>query len=230
MKSYIKYLIIVIAGVGFGSRDLQAQAFCALRDPVQTIKSLAPDANGQKSITETVDAAARDKIGNRLPFTLHYNELGKHTLYVLYKDGKPEGMIHSRSEKGKWGLIEIAWYFDMNLNVRGFKFQRCRDRYKDEIESERFAGQLRGKGFKELRALLDGSGKPAFKGALSVSKKAEPLAATCLRSALKTIAVTEIVWADHLSEIRQVSSRILQDEKTSKQMVAISTTPQTHGG
>ena len=97
---------------------VHGQAYCALRDPVSTIQEFAPGSSGHRSIVETVSGSARAKVSEKLPFTIHFNELGKHTLYVVLKDGRPDGLVHARSEKGKWGLVEIVWFFDLDLNVQ----------------------------------------------------------------------------------------------------------------
>lgn len=178
-----------------------AQAFCALRDPVSSIQQFEPGSTGHRSITEMVRGSARKEIGKALPFSLHLNELGKHTLYVVMKDDVATGLVHARSEKGKWGLAEIVWYLDPDLRVKSFQFQRCRDRSRKRIESEAFLRQIRGKSFSELRAMLDESGTKMARDGIHVSAKEQPLAVTTLRSALKTIMVTKIVWKDHLVDL-----------------------------
>ena len=47
--------------------------------------------------------------------------------------------IYVRSEESEWGLIEIAWYLTLDLRIHGFKFQRCRNRYRTVLQQE-FAG------------------------------------------------------------------------------------------
>ena len=75
---FITFLITVLCS----EQILNAQAFCALRDPLSMIQTLVPEASGHRSITRIVDNDARETISRALPFTIHYNELGKHTLYV----------------------------------------------------------------------------------------------------------------------------------------------------
>ena len=205
MKTFLKILCAFVLALAFAP-DAGAQAYCALRDPLATIQEVAPDSSGHRSITELVGGAARGQVADRLPFTIHLNELGKHTLYVILKDGKPDGFLHVRSEKGKWGLVEIVWYFDLDLRVKDFRFQRCRDGSKVEIESKAFVAQLRNKGFDEIRQILSSDGLTLLDEKLEVSGDAAPLALSSVQSALKTIAVTEIVWKDHLAKIRQEAS------------------------
>jgi hypothetical protein len=208
MRTLIKpicgMVLSVVGCVAFAPKA-NAQAYCALRDPVKMIQMFEPKSSGHRSIVEGVGGAARSGISKRLPFTLHFNELGKHTLYVVLKDDKPVGLVHSRSEKGKWGMVEIVWYLNLDLEVIDYSFQRCRDRQKTVIEGDVFSSQLTGLGFTELLSLLDIEGKALVPGKLKVAADATPLAVTTIRSALKTISVTEIVWAKHLKNLRETA-------------------------
>ena len=187
-----------------------AQAYCQLRDPVGQIYRLFPEATTYRSIVRTVDQKARDATVDALPFSLHYNELGRHTLYVALRDGRPLGLVHVRSEAGRWGLIEIAWALDLDLNVKGFAFQRCRDNARDTVTDPAVSGQIIGKGFTQLRAMLSADGETLAPGALNLPRHAEPaaaaLAATTVRSALKTIMVTAVAWPHDLEELRWISA------------------------
>ena len=58
----------------------EAQAYCALRDPVQTIYQLYPAATSYRSIVATVGEARRSDIASKSGLTLHHSELGRHTL------------------------------------------------------------------------------------------------------------------------------------------------------
>ena len=174
---------------------------------MNSIQEFSPKSSGHLSIIELIDDSARKEIGNILPFNLHFNELGKHTLYVVLKDGKPDGIVHARSEKGKWGLVEIVWYFDLDMKVRDFRFQRCRDRSKKQILSGAFASRLKGKSFFEIRGLLDSEGNLKAESSLGISEEAKPLALATVRSALKTMSVTNIVWDKHLQQLRAPSGK-----------------------
>ena len=74
--------LLLLLAVLLVADDLNAQAFCALRDPQRQINVLFPEATSFRSIVRTVDEAARSEVAERLPFSLHFNELGRHTLYV----------------------------------------------------------------------------------------------------------------------------------------------------
>ncbi len=195
-------LLVVLCWSMVGSSPAYSQAYCALRDPTKQIYEAYPMATSFRSIVRTVDESVRQKVAGELPFTIHFNELGKHTLYVAVRDDRPLGLIHARSEKGKWGLVEVAWSLDPSLRVRDFSFQRCRARQRTAVETNAFKEQIVGKGKNELRAMLSSNGNSLAPGGIKISSGAEDLAVTILRSALKTIAVTQLVWAKDLQLIR----------------------------
>jgi len=263
MKKAPLFWLCLSALSAVGESQVNAQAYCALRDPVSVIRRYNPESDGYRSLVGKVTAGVREQVSERLPFTIHLKELGAHTLYLASRAGVPETLIHVRSEKGRWGLVEIAWIFDIDLKVKGFVFQRCRDRNREVAESEavqaQFAGkgygvpetlihvrsekgrwglveiawifdidlkvkgfvfqrcrdrnrevaeseavqaQFAGKGFAELRSLLTEDGSRLRPGALDLASGAGDLAETLVRSALKTIAVTEIVWPEELRQMR----------------------------
>jgi hypothetical protein len=204
MTSRLASLVVFsLAGLGLAGR-VEAQAYCALRDPVRALNEFYPAASGYRSIVRTIGADAREAVGSALPFGLHLSELGKHTLYVAFDHDRPIGLVHVRSEKGEWGLVEIAWSLDLELKVKGFRFQRCRSASRAALEQGAFEEQLSGKGFDELRAMLSEDGQSLGTGKLTVPEGAELLAGTVLRSALKTILVTKEVWAADLAGLRGV--------------------------
>ena len=161
-----------------------------------------PDATSYRSIVRTVGDRAREEVAKRLPFELHYNELGRHTLYVPVKGDTPLGVVHVRSEASEWGLVEIAWAFDVDLRIIGFRFQRCRDPKRPTVESGALLTRIKGKCFAQLRAMFSEDGGTGDSDGLKIEHEAEDLVAVTLRSALKTIVVTEAVWGQDLRTIR----------------------------
>ena len=181
-----------------------AQAYCALRDPVRTIYASYPEANTYRSIVRVVGAEERRAVRSELPFDLHFNELGQHTLYVATRSKVPLGFVHVRSEKGRWGLVEVAWALDLDLRVKDYRFQRCRERHRSEVQSPAFRAQIVGKSLDELAQLLSSDGKSLDKDRVSVGDKASDLALLLVRGAMKTISVTEEVWGSDIEQIRQI--------------------------
>lgn len=179
--------------------SLYAQAFCALRDPTSKIYEAYPAATSYRSLVRTIDESVRQQVSKELPFTIHFNELGRHTLYLPVKDGRPLGLVHARSEAGTWGLTEIVWSLTPNLTVQDFSFQRCRSRKRTKVESAEFKRQIQGKNFRELRQLLNENGTALRNNKLNISSDSQEIAAMVVRSALKTIVVSKLVWASDLA-------------------------------
>ncbi|MCH2132337.1 MAG: hypothetical protein MK116_01180 [Phycisphaerales bacterium] len=174
-----------------------AQAYCALRDPVRRVYELYPEATAYRTRTATVGREHRQAMARDLPFTLHFNELGRHSLYVVLQEGEPIGLIHVRSERGRWGLVEVCWALDFDLNVIGFEFQRCRDPGAKALLKSEFAQQLTGANFENLKAWLADEERLA-----EMPADQRILAEMVLKSGLKTMALTEDVWHQDLAEIR----------------------------
>jgi hypothetical protein len=177
-----------------------AQAYCALRDPAPQIYSLYADADGYRSSVGRIDEHARSEVGDRLPFTLHTRELGQHTLYVALADTRRLGFVHVRSEPSDWGIVEVAWAIGLDGRIRDFRLQRCRGGVCREIEQSNLRTILAGRGPPELRALLasDNSALAAGVPLDAASPNARRLAAVLVRSAAKTLAVTDVVWGPEL--------------------------------
>jgi len=192
----------VIIAIGLQASSLFGQAFCALRDPATMIYEFYPDATSYKSIVRTVDNQVREYVGDQLPFSIHFNELGKHTLYVPIKDSKPLGIVHARSEAGNHGLTEIVWSLTPNLEVKDFAFQRCRSRARTAVESDDFKNQIIGMRFNDLRNLLSQGGQSLAPGGLKPKYQSMATATTVVRSALKTISVSKSAWRKDLAVLQ----------------------------
>ena len=181
-----------------------AIAYCALRDPVEAIRFLYPHAESHRSIVRAIDNDAREQILESLSFSLHFNELGKHTLYTILDDTKPIGFVHVRSELAPWGLMEVAWALSPDLTIKNFMFQRCRS---SECSPEAIAAMLNllaDKSLEELKSYLSDNGENlTAEAAGHVSLNNKGFAAALVRSALKTIAVTGVTWADEISTIQR---------------------------
>ena len=180
------------------SPRVHAVAYCALRDPVQAIQSFYPGFSSYRSYVGEVERDLRQVLEERLPYPLHFNEFGKHTLYVAFRGDQAAGMVHARTEKGDWGLDEIIWSFNMDLTVRDFLFQRSRSGWRSELQKPVFKALLKGKDFDQLLQLLTADGSALARHHPGLPQDAERLAATVVRSALKTIVVTEYVWSEQL--------------------------------
>lgn len=188
--------LTVLASVASG------QAYCALRDPNKQIFGLFPEADSYQSVVRTIDESARRQVGEVLPFTLHFNELGRHTVYIPQKDGEALGFVHVRSEASRWGLIEVAWGFNLQLEITGYEFQRCRDRSKSVLETDEARAKIAGLNFEGLSKLMKKDGSGLAPGALDIDPKANDLALALIKNGLKTIATTQIAWGDDVWDVR----------------------------
>ena len=198
MRTIALASLFMVLGIG-AAESASAQAYCALRDPVRSIYKLFPEADNHVSIVREVSDEARQEVGRRLPFTLHSTELGTHTVYVVKREGKAEGVVHVRSERSDWGLVEVAWALDAELRIRGFEIQRCRSRERKAVESAAFSSQLIGASSSDLLRTMVGADGTIRRDALDVPPKAKKLAAALVRNGLKTLEVTPVVWGEDLA-------------------------------
>ncbi len=177
-----------------------AQAYCALRDPVGSIYDLLPEADNYQSIVKVVGNTAKRTLYEDLNMDLHFNELGKHTLYVVTRDERPIAVVHARSESDRWGLTEIVWAFDLDLRVIDFRFQRCRNSARRELEQSDYRKRIQGQSYGEIRARW--ATTPTLGSTNEDSSQLKDLKALVTRSALKTLLVTEVVWGNDLERLR----------------------------
>ncbi|MCK5898668.1 MAG: hypothetical protein KAG06_06325 [Methylococcales bacterium] len=205
MRQLLKLKALLFILLSVWMTPASSVAFCALRDPVANIYKLFPEAENYRSITHKIDESVQKQVKKNVPFTVHKDELGQHTLYVAFKDKKPLGLIHARSEVGLWGLVEVVWAFDFKMNVVNFMFQRCREPACQLISSPTFRQFLKGKSSDELLTLLKDK-TTAYPQAIENNKAAKELAETVIRSAIKTVQVTKISWAKELKNYLQKPS------------------------
>lgn len=191
---------LLLLGVCLVPATTRAQAYCELRDPLRSLYALFPEADAHQSIAREVDEATRREIGSHLPFTLHSTELGVHTLYVARDGGEVLGLVHVRSERSRWGLIEIAWAIGPDLKIVDYQIQRCRSRHRRAVEGGEFRRLLVGRGLGELRGLLAKDGEVNAER-LPLEADARELGKAVVRCALKTLVATDVAWGPQLREL-----------------------------
>ena len=179
-------------------------AFCSLRDPVSAIQMLYEKGSQVRSIVVNVTEKNRGAVKQRIPFTIHQSEVGKHTLYVVYKNDEHKGFLQARSELAKWGLVEIAWAINVDRSIKGFYYQRCRSPQCNEPITEHINNVIQGKSFSQLKALLNESGETLSLAGIESFKQAPSLALLTLRSALKTLAITDISWKEDIEKLSKI--------------------------
>jgi hypothetical protein len=198
---YIIHIILIsdFNDLSFTLPSASAQAFCALRQPNRAQQKLFPNSTRLQAFTNTVTHQHKISIQNKLSFSIHANELGLHTLYAVFSEDKHTGFIHVRSEKGEWGLIEIAWALTPDLKIKDFIFQRCRESARFDIESDTFKLKIQHKNITQLKTMLNATGTD-LNQSLNMNQESQHLALRVIKSALKTLAVTSEVWSDMLTQ------------------------------
>ena len=179
-------------------------AFCSLRDPVSAIQMLYEEGSKVRSIVVNITENNRIAVKQRIPFTIHQSEVGKHTLYVVYKNDEHKGFLQARSELAKWGLVEIAWAINVDRSIKGFYYQRCRSPQCNDVITEHINNVIKGKSFTQLKALLNESGESLSLDGIESFKYAPSLALLTLRSALKTLAITDISWKEDIEKLSKI--------------------------
>lgn len=192
-----KAFSIVLLLVGMHVPSAVAVTYCALRDPVAAIHQLYPGPVTFRTYVGTFNQELDLALAAKLPFEIHADEFGRHSLYVIFENKQPTGFVQARSELGEWGIDEIVWALDLRLQVSGFVFQRTRNSASNELTTEKFQTLLQGLGMDELKELLDrlNSGDTSD---LGISQQGLELALSVIRSAMKTISVTQLIWKDVL--------------------------------
>ena len=203
MKKTILSALAVSLVLMVESSDALDQAFCALRDPSTEIYALFPTGNSYKSIVRDLsEREVRDKIADELGIPLHFSELGKHTLYVVYEDKNPIGLVHARPELGKWGIVEVAWALDLELNIIDFSFVRCRDESKKVFQEHVNARALfQGADIEKLRHYMTPGSYTFNKEIHHLEANLHQFADLLLINAVKTLLVTQIAWQEDLGKI-----------------------------
>ena len=202
MKTLVLYSTVLTLLTLILPTNSRAEAFCALRDPVTSIYQLYPEATSFRSIVRTVNETTRNHVINHLPnMSLHFSEMGRHTLYVALQDGKELGYVHVRSEKSQWGLVEVAWALNLDLSIHDFNFQRARNPSRHFIETPEFKSQLTGRNFSAMKTLMM---QPFAEHAqpLFTDKDALQLASVVIQSGLKTLLITEQAWKSDLTDLQ----------------------------
>jgi len=181
------------------------EAFCALRDPEREIRLLAPGYESFRSLVRTITTDSREKILDEVPFSMHFDELGQHTLYVVRSEEDFHGYVHVRSESFKWGLVRIAWLMNADLEITGYRFQRCRSSWRSELESPAVSELIVHKTMADLRGMLSQDGSLVERAGSPVPEAARDLMTVLVQSAIKTRVVTGIVWAQEVGSIKAAS-------------------------
>jgi len=177
-------------------------ANCALRNPDRQIYEIFPDATNYRSVVKQVDIELRLAIEERLGGALVFGDLGKHTVYVVFRDSVPLGFIHARSELGTYGSVELVWAIDLDMRIKDFRVQRSREKHTDAIRTDVFRKHLIGRSAGQLRSLMSDSNKAVDTAALQVSTDAKQIARIAVLSGAKTLIITGLAFRNTTFQAR----------------------------
>lgn len=196
-------LALTLTSVALSAR-VPSQSANELSDAARSVFLAFPQATSFRAIVRDVDLQARIAVEKGLPFKVHFNELGAHSLYVPFRKLEPVGLLYVRTEDGGWGFTEVSWSLSLDLRVLGFRFLRCRSPHRAALQRSPFARSLIGRGFEQLGELLGRDGRLCCRRG-DIPAGSEELARALVRSAMKTILVTRTVWRRELRKLRDLA-------------------------
>ena len=176
---------LLAAALLLNASQASAVAYCSLRDPVNTIYEFFPEASNYRSSVQNVGREARQSVQQQLPFSMHFNELGRHTLYIAQEGERRLGFVHARSETSKWGLTEFAWAFDVDMKVRSVKVQRSRDVKLLRYDQDALSSIVAGKSLSDLQKLYLDSEPGSIEHILA-------------SAGMKVLVVSQSVWPEEI--------------------------------
>jgi hypothetical protein len=182
-------LIVLMTAVS----QAYAVAFCSLRDPVQQIQQMYPGYTDFSSeIRDLKPSIALEYIQKSgLPIAVHAKEIGKHTLFYIQEGDNMSGIVHVRSEPGRWGLIEIAWSLSPEGTIQDFLFQRCRGGDCKNAETLAVKDQFKGLNVTSVGSLFNEAGE-VIPQSLPIQ---QAFYETLVKSAAKTLVLTQAFWS-----------------------------------
>lgn len=177
--------------------SLYSSAFCALRDPVTSLYELYPQANSYRSLVKTIRKDTGTLLSEQYGLTLYPREQGEHTAYLALEGANPVGVVFVHSEESGWGVIEMAWALSLDgKKIENFTFQRCRDPEHDSLLNSGFLGMIQGKTIEDLEKMLQEEKRFANLEELKIPEESSSLAASIIRSAMKTLIIAREVYLD----------------------------------
>ena len=158
-----------------------------------------PAADSYRVITRDIGAVDRVAIQKRLPFRLHYDSLGVHTLYVATRKRRPIGLLYVQYERTDSGLATVQWRVGLDQRIIGLQFQRARSPFRKHLEGSTFVKSLLGADVRTVGELLDRDG--SLRDPSRVPAQARSLAAAIARSASKCLTVLDVVWPREIQQL-----------------------------
>lgn len=185
-----------------GTKPAIGQAFCALRDPHSSIAALYPTATSHRSIVRSLGEEERQLMREKYGHELRETELGRHTVYAVFRDETPLGFVHVRSEKARFGMIEIAWAIDLDLRVTGLNLQRGHDLAARDLLDGPFPARMLGLDFGDLE-IERGRGVDS-EWMVEIPEDQLWFAELLLEAAPRTLVATVVGWGPELVALRKL--------------------------
>jgi hypothetical protein len=184
------------AGWVFGSMDASAQAFCAIRNPNRIIQEFFDSGSVYRSYQRTISRDIAARCSQQADVAFDPREFGKHTLYAVSEGQTLVGYVMARTEVADYGLAEIVWKLDPQLRIQGFAFQRCRSPHLKALLESGLDQKLAGSTLEELIAMRQEARFENLMRSLSLKPEGEVLLRAVLNSAIKTILLTQVAFAE----------------------------------
>jgi hypothetical protein len=194
--SFLAILACCLAGWMAGTLDASAQAFCAIRNPNRIIQEFFDSGSVFRSYQRTISRDIAARCSQQVDVAFDPREFGKHTLYAVSEGETLVGYVMARTEVADYGLAEIAWKLDPQLRIQGFAFQRCRSPHRKALLESGLDQKLAGSTLEELIAMRQEARFENLMRSLSLKPEGEVLLRAVLNSAIKTILLTKVAFAD----------------------------------
>lgn len=176
------FLLLGMMTLQFSAVNAYAIAYCAIREPVSIIQEFFPGYVSYRTLEGTVDEGVRQEVLEALPQS-HFQELGTHSLYVVYGEEGISGFVHARTEKGIFGLDEIIWIMNPEMTLKTFKYQKNRSGPIPKHEMENLSATVSGAGLTELVAARENDG---------LNRRDHMI----ITSGVKALLVTNALWPE----------------------------------
>ncbi len=195
-------LCLLAAVVGYLPTSVEGQAYCSLRDPNRIIQEIFPEATGFRSHLRKVTPEHARTLKLELPIDFDSREFTTHTMYAVHQNRNILGYVQSRTEEADWGLAEIIWILDPDLKLSTFRFQRCRSRWKSQIEGGPLQQALKGLSEEDLLKLWESQGSTILIKKLDLPPKSAKLVEAVIKSGFKALGLARVVWGNDIEGIR----------------------------
>lgn len=122
---------------------------CVWRDPERTMTKLFPDAQDYLTVDRKLDAASIAAIEKILGEPLEETEKKEYSFYEIRAGKRSLGLVMALAGTGEYGTIETVVGVNPDGSIRGVYLQRIRERLRDQLSSDDFLIQFKGKTFKD---------------------------------------------------------------------------------